>query len=342
MRKLGIFLAVIGLIQSVVLVVNLTSKGLDLEFFLTAMCFIFFGIILFLIGNYRKKSAIRAGKMYKEMGWGKAIGAFFIVMFAIAIVGRIALSITENSFEGQIKRANKDCPITVAGGTGKITSIKAENNMVVYTLSYDNNSVNLDKIKSSPDEYKRVIVLSSYLLNGQNGNGDKFMEAIMRNNYGISFTLQSHVGDEFEISISNDELKCLLNEAEKSPTAAMREILLWQIQDENINLPNRIDDNMTITAIQCDSCNIIYRVVIDSPLSISNIRDADTAAYRMEILQDLYSDPSTKPNMDMCSVGNFNMIYRYVNQENTDSCDVIFSNSEISKTVRLPKQLKFK
>ena len=214
--------------------------------------------------------------------------------------------------------------------------------MVIYTLTYDNNSVNLDKIKSSPDEYKRVIVLSSYLLNGQNGKGDKFMEAILQNNYGISFKLQSNVGDEFEISISNDELKSLLKDAEKSPSEAMREILLWQIQDENINLPNRIDDNMTLTAIQCDSCNLIYRVVITSPLSISNIRNTNTEAYRMEILQDLYSDPSTKANMDMCSVGNFNMIYRYVNQENTDSCDVVFSNSEISKAVKLPQRLNLR
>lgn len=292
-----------GLIQAIVLIINLTNRGLDVEILIMASCLMAIGVTLYLIGKHRKKSALKAGKKYKEIGWGKAIGTFFIVMFTIATIGRIALSITENSFESQIKKANRDCPIPVADGTGKITSIKAENNMVVYTLSYDNNSVNLDKIKSSPDEYKRVIVLSSYLLNGPNGNGDKFMEAIMRNNYGISFTLQSNVGDEFEISISNDELKSLLKEAEKSPTAAMREILLWQIQDENINLPNRIDDNMTLTTIQCDSCNLIYRVVIDSPLSISNIRNANTEAYRMEIVHDLYSDPSTRANMDMCSVG---------------------------------------
>ncbi len=331
-----------GLIQATVLIINLTHRELDGEILIMASCLMTIGVTLFLIGNHRKKSALQAGKKYKEIGWGKAIGTFFIVMFTIATIGRIALSITENSFEGQIKKANRGCPIVVADGTGKITSIKAANNMVIYTLTYDNNSVNLDKIKSSPDEYKRVIVLSSYLLNGQNGKGDKFMEAILQNNYGISFKLQSNVGDEFEISISNDELKSLLKDAEKSPSEAMREILLWQIQDENINLPNRIDDNMTLTAIQCDSCNLIYRVVITSPLSISNIRNTNTEAYRMEILQDLYSDPSTKANMDMCSVGNFNMIYRYVNQENTDSCDVVFSNSEISKAVKLPQRLNLR
>jgi len=341
MRKLGIFLAIIGLINAIVLIIVQTNTGFDMDV-IKAICILSVGIVLFLIGNHRKNSALKAGKEFKEIGWGRAIGTFFIVMCAIAIVGRIALSITESTFEGQIKKANRDCPIAIADGTGKITSIKAENNMVVYTLTYDNNSVNLDKKKSSHDEYKRVIVLSSYLLNGQNGKGDKFMEAIMQNNYGISFKLQSNVGEEFEISITNDELKNLLKNAAKSPSEAMREILLWQIQDENINLPNRIDDNMTLTAIQCDSCNLIYRVVIDSPLSISNIRNANTDINRMETLHELYSDPSTRVNMDMCSVGKFNMIYRYVNHENNDSCDVVFPNTEISKAVRLPRKLNLR
>lgn len=35
MRKLGVFLVIIGLIQSVVLIVNMTNKGLDTELFIT-------------------------------------------------------------------------------------------------------------------------------------------------------------------------------------------------------------------------------------------------------------------------------------------------------------------
>lgn len=342
MRKLGIFLAVIGLIQTIVLIINLTNKGLDLELFITAMCFIFIGIMIFLIGNYRKKTAIKAGKKYKEIGWGKAIGAFFIVMFAIAIVGRIALSITESSFEGQVKKANQGCPIPVVGGTGQIISITLEDSMVVYTLTYDTNVITLDRLQDDPDNYKRVIILSSYLLNGQNKNGDKFMKMIFDNHYGIAFKVQSNKGKEFAISANTTELKALLQEAEKSPTEAMKEVLEWQIKDNQSTLPAKLGDDMTLVAIICDSTSLIYRVVIEEPLTISEIEDNNTSMNRSAILRELYCEPSSKANFDMCSIGNFNLVYRYVDEMNTDSCDIIFSHREISDIVRIPKSLNIR
>lgn len=342
MRKLGVFLAIIGLIQSVVLIVNMTNKGLDTELFITAICFTFIGIILFPIGNSRKKAAIKAGKKYKEMGWGKAIAVFFIVMFSIAIVGRIALFITENSFEGQVKKANQGCPIHVADGKGQIISITLEDSMVVYTLTYDANVITLDRPKGDPDKYKRVIILSSYLLNGQNKNGDRFMKMILDNHYGIAFKVKSNKGKEFTISTNTSELKALLQETEKSPTEAMKEVLEWQIKDNQSTLPTKLDDDMTLVAIICDSTSLIYRVVIDEPLTISEIEDNNTSMNRSAILRELYCEPSSKANLDMCYIGNFNLVYRYVDEMNTDSCDIIFSHREISDIVRIPKSLNIR
>lgn len=319
-----------------------TSKELDLELFITAICFIFIGIILFFIAYYRKKAAIKAGKKYKEMGWGKAIGAFFIVMFSIALLGRIALFITENTFEGQVKKANKGCPIPIADGTGQITSIAIKDSMVVYTLTYDANVITLDRLKDNPDNYKRVIILSSYLLNGQNKNGDRFMKKILDNHYSIAFKVLSNMGEEFTISANTSELKALLQEAEKSPTETMKEVLEWQNKDNQSTLPTKLDDDMTLVAIICDSTSLIYRVVIEGPLTISYIKNNNTPMNRSAILRELYCEPSSKANLDMCYIGNFNLIYRYVDEMNTDSCDIIFSHREITDIVRIPKSLNIR
>lgn len=342
MRKLGIFLIVIGLIQTVVLIINQTNKGIDIEFLITASSFIVLGVALFLMGNHKKKVALKAGKKYKEMGWGKAIGAFFIVMFSIAVVGRITLFITENTFEGQVKKANQGCPIPIADGTGQITSIAIKDSMVVYTLTYDANVITLDRLKDNPDNYKMVVILSSYLLNGQNKNGDRFMKKILDNHYGIAFDVQSNKGEEFTISATSSELKALLNEAEKSPTEAMKEVLEWQIKDNQSTLPTKLDDDMTLVAIICDSTSLIYRVVIEEPLTISDIKDNNTPMDRSAILRELYCEPSSKANLDMCAVGNFNLVYRYIDEMNTDSCDIIFSHREITDIVRIPKSLNIK
>lgn len=342
MRKLGIFLTVIGLIQTIVLIINQTNKGIDIEFLITASSFIVLGVALFLIGNHKKKGALKAGKKYKEMGWSKAIGIFFIVMFSIALVGRIALFITENTFEGQVKKANQGCPIPIADGIGQITSIAIKDSMVVYTLTYDANVITLDRLKDNPDNYKRVIILSSYLLNGQNKNGDRFMKMIFDNHYGIAFKVLSNKGEEFTISANTSELKALLQEDEKSPTEAMKEVLEWQIKDNQSTLPTKLDDDMTLVAIICDSTSLIYRVVIEEPLTISNIKDNNALMDRSAILRELYCEPSSKANLDMCTIGNFNLIYRYVDEMNTDSCDIIFSHREIIDIVRIPKSLNIR
>lgn len=342
MRKFGIFLTVIGLIQTIVLIINQTNKGIDIEFLITASSFIVLGVALFLIGNNKKKAALKAGKKYKEMGWGKAIGAFFIVMFSIALVGRITLFITENTFEGQVKKANQGCPIPIADGSGQITSIAIKDSMIVYTLTYDTNVITLDRLKDNPDNYKRIIILSSYLLNGQNKNGDRFMKMIIDNHYGIAFDVQSNKGEEFTISATSSELKALLNEAEKSPTEAMKEVLEWQIKDNQSTLPTKLDDDMTLVAIICDSTSLIYRVVIEEPLTISDIKDNNTPMDRSAILRELYCEPSSKANLDMCAVGNFNLVYRYIDEMNTDSCDIIFSHREITDIVRIPKSLNIR
>lgn len=342
MRKLGIFLTVIGLIQTIVLIINQTNKRIDIEFLITASSLIVLGVALFLIGNHKKKAALKAGKKYKEMGWGKAIGAFFIVMFSIALVGRIALFITENTFEGQVKKANQDRPIPIADGTGQITSIAIKDSMIVYTLTYDANVITLDRLKDNPDSYKRVIILSFYLLNGQNKNGDRFMKKILDNHYGIAFKVLSNKGEEFTISANTSELKALLQEAEKSPIEAMKEVLEWQIKDSQSTLPTKLDDDMILVAIICDSTSLIYRVVIEEPLTISNIKDNNTPMDRSVILRELYCEPSSKANLDMCYIGNFNLIYRYVDEMNTDSCDIIFSHREITDIVRIPKSLNIR
>ena len=71
MRKLGIFLTVIGLIQTIVLIINQANNGIDIEFLITASSFIVLGVALFLIGNHKKKAALKAGKSIKKWAGSK-------------------------------------------------------------------------------------------------------------------------------------------------------------------------------------------------------------------------------------------------------------------------------
>lgn len=343
MRKFGIILSVIGIIQFIVQIINFVQgKRFDNEFFITSCGIFTLGIIFFISGNYLKNKAKKKAKTYKEIGWGKIIMWLFIIMLGIATLGRFIMSVSENSFNEQVKKANQSCPISIAGGTGEITSIAIKDSMVIYNIDYDAKVINLDRLKENPDNYKRIIILSSYLLNGQNKNGDRFMKITLDKHYGIAFKVHSNMGKEFTISANTSELKALLQEAEKSPTEAMKEVLEWQIKDNQATLPTRLDDEMTLVAIHCDSINLIYKVVIEESLTISDIQHNNTPMNRSAILRELYCEPSSKANLDMCSIGNFNLVYRYVDEMNTDSCDIVFSHREISDIVRIPITLNIR
>lgn len=341
MRKFGIIFCIIGVLQIISLIINLVKyNSLDNDLLIVSMTGLTIGAILFIIGKYRKAKAYKESKNYNEISWLRAILVVFVVFFNTALVGGLIYQIVKlNSIEAMAKEANKECPIPIADGTGMITSIAAKDNMIEYTITYNSDAVNLDKLKNSANKYKRVIVLSSYLLNGQDNNGDKFMKMVLNKHYGIAFKLQSPEGDSIVVSVKYNELKKLLAEAKKSPTDAMKEILEWQIIDSKSDLPTRIEEDMILEDILCDSTSLIYRVIVNKPLTISEIKDNNTATNRNEILEELYSDPLSKSNLDMCAVGNFNIVYRYINETNTDSCDIVFSHNEIYDIVQVPKSL---
>lgn len=343
MRKLGIILIIVGLIQTIAFTANfIGANKADIEIIMSACIVLILGCGFFFLGRYRKNRAIEKEGNFKEIGWGKVITWFFVVMFGIASIGRMMLSITESTFEGQVKRANKECPIPIAGDVGKITSIQVVDKQVVYTMEYDSQAINLERISSAPAEYKRIIVLSSYLLNGQNGSGDRFMNHIIDNDCGIKFIIIPVNGNKFEISVTCEELKALLKEAKHSPTEAMKEVIEWQICDDGIALPLKLDEGLLLTGIFCDSINLIYRVEVEEPMNIPDISYANTEENRIVILHELYSDPTSKANMDMCAVGKFNLIYRYVDSNKTDSCDMVFSHREIKNIIHLQSHLNFK
>lgn len=54
----------------------------------------------------------------------KIIGIVFLVLMGLgSLTKAIVKPSVENSFEEQIRKANRDCPIPVANGVGQVSSI---------------------------------------------------------------------------------------------------------------------------------------------------------------------------------------------------------------------------
>lgn len=328
MRKIGIILIIFGLLG---LILDILING-NISGSLGSGLFAMIGCILVYCAKYRKVQQLRIGKVYHEVGWGKVICVSIIVIFLIGGVGRILFTIQENSIEGVIKKANRDCPIPIAGGLGELRSIEANNKMLVYTIFYDEN---YNIIRGNIP--KQIFFDFAYILNGQDGNGDALMKYLQDNNYGITYKFITQSGEKYIRSLSKEDFKTYFNE-KKSPATAAKDIIEWQIDYELEKLPQKLDESLTLKEIFSDNSNIVFRVIIeDNSLTIPEIEECNTADYRNVILQQLYSDPTWRGNLELCEIGKINLIYRYVNNNATDSCDIFLSHEEISKVTEIPE-----
>lgn len=341
MRKLGIILMIIGSLMMISFTIGLFKHEVTVEILTVALPLLTLGCGLFYWGRCRKKRAKEKGTEYHEMGWGKAIVWFFVTIMSIATIGRVTLFIYQQTIEYQAKQANEACPISIDGGLINITSIKAVDNQVVYTFEYDSTYLSFDRFHSNPEEFKRYCILYSLVPDAKSGSDDNFIKLLLEKKYGIKFIITNPNGKKFEIFVPYDELKLLHKEVRENPTEIVKEILDWQIRDESLTLPLPIDEDMTLTTIYRDSTNLIYKVVVNENLDISDIAASDTKENRIETLKDLYSDIESKGNIQLYSFGEFNLIYRYVDSNNSDSCDIVFSNSEIKYVTSQSNIYKF-
>ncbi len=330
MRKIGIVIMIFGLLS---LILGILING-DISGSLGSGLFAMIGCILVFCAKYRKNQQIRIGKDYHEVGWGKVICYTIIGIFLIGSVAILLFRIQENSIEGVIKKANRDCPIPIAGGLGELHSIEAINDMLVYTIFYDEYSC---IIRGNIPKY--IILDYAYILNGQNDNGNLIMKYIKDNNYGISYKFITQSGEKHLITLSNKDLGTYLN-MKKSPATAAEEIIKWQIDFEQEKLPYEIDKSLILTEIFNNESNLVFKVIVeDNNLTIPYIEECNSADYRNLILQQLYSEPTWRGNLELFTIGKINLIYRYVNNNATDSCDIFISHEEISKVTEIPEIL---
>lgn len=330
MRKIGIILIIFGLLS---LILGILING-DISGSLGSGLFAMIGCILVYFAKYRKNQQLRIGKDYHEVGWDKVICYTIIGIFLIGGIAIILFRIQENSIEGVIKKANRDCPIPIAGGLGELHSIEAKNDMLVYTIFYDEYSC---IIRGNIPKY--IFLDYAYLLNGQNGYGDLIIKYIKENNYGISYKFITQSGENHLITLSNKDLETYFNK-KKSPAVAAKEIIKWQIDFEQEKLPYEIDENLTLTEIFSNESNLVFKTIIeDNNLTIPYIEECNSADYRKAILQQLYSNPSWRGNLELFTIGKINLIYRYVNTNATDSCDIFISHEDISRETKIPEIL---
>lgn len=245
--------------------------------------------------------------------------------------------------ERQISQANRLCPVDIAG-VGKMVKIALEENTVVYYLEYNNQEHDIDWLRSNPNEAKKYIVLSQFIMNGQNGNGDKLMDLIRRNHVGLALDISSMAtgSEHFRITASPNEVAAYCDQAKLQPAEAALEVIKMDLQRARRNLPTEMDEGLVCTNVEVEDGNIIFKISADESCIDLNgmIEDSkDSIEYNLakeEFFNLLNSSPATKALLNLCKIGRVGITYEFIGDSSYKKCDVIIDSDYISTHINTP------
>lgn len=345
MRRFGHVIIGLGCLFLTIGIVLFFQREADVAvpMLLTSIMIGVVGYGLMKLGEYRKRKAEAKGKEFKEIGYGKIIFRTYLTIFIISAIGRCAREIMlEYDIDYQVRVASRElCPIPIFEGIAEITSIETKNNQIVYNVSYDETILSYERLQKYPD---RMFVMFFYILNGQDGMGDEFFKILSQNKYGERINLKSNRGNTFSRSISYEELKALLAQEKRglSPAEALNEIIKWDYEILQITLPTKISENMTLVEVFNSNDSLVYRVNVEKETLFNDLKENESKEIKEFILQELCNNIDHKSILVVCAIGRINLVYRYMNETHSDSCDFVFSHELIKERLDLPKQLNFK
>lgn len=345
MRKLGIILLILGTLQLIASsIYAIAYEWKNITPIIVSGCICILGGALYWLGKRAKQKAQANNTVYKEIGWGKIILYIFIGMMAFGAIGSFINETLlqpqkDKTVEGMVEKANRSCPIDL-NGVGTITSISTEGKQVVYHVQYDNTLINLDLVKQNRETMKKAYLLSAYIQNAQgNNNGDKLMQILIEQGYGISIDFSSG-SDEFRISISPQEIATYWQQDRLNPTEAIRGIIDMQVKLFHETLPQAIDSGLICTNISVEDNNVVYRVETDEEqYPISNFED-NKKMLKEELYMAWKVEPLMRNMLSLCKVAHTGIIYRFVGNTSRDSCDIVIDADDIFNNTATPEQLK--
>jgi hypothetical protein len=244
-----------------------------------------------------------------------------------------------DTFASQIERANNDCPIPFANGDGQVSAIRFENDNVTYYLDYNKGHIDLETFNSNPEAARELFYLSFVCLNAQGNQSSIFRAELKRRGYGVKVVVGDGSGRRFESELSADYLTKMDNSISSDPHEALQQGLALKMRLESAQLPQQIDEGLTLTKSFLDRGNIVSEIAVDEDLyDISALRE-NKDALAEAILQSGAHDSDAGAMLDLCLVSHTGLIYRMIGDKSKQSVDVVLTSEYISGHRGVPSQL---
>ena len=270
----------------------------------------------------------------------KINGIVFLVLLGLGELSRaIVKPVVENSFEEQIRRANRDCPISVANGVGQVSGISLEDGFIVYKLDYKSGYLNIDSYKNKPEATRDMFYLAFLCMNGQGGHSDMMSDELIKRGYGLKIVASNGVSS-FTSELSPAYIKEMRNRINVNPTEALHDALMLKFETENCLFPVRIDEGMILTGLGLKDNNIIVEVQIDETLYDLDSFAALSEEFADNIITEANNgDPELGAMLDLCKISHTGLTYRMIGNHSKKHHDMNISSAQIRQNRIIPPQV---
>lgn len=270
----------------------------------------------------------------------KIIGGIFLVLIVLGNISRaIVKSKYENSFEAQIARANRDCPIPVANGVGQVTSIKLEDKFLTYHIDYKPGHCNIDAYKQNPSATRDMFYLTFMSLKAQGNGSERMLDELENKGYGLKIKASTG-SDSFVSELTPEYIKSMKNRLITNPSEALHDALTLKLYTESGELPMIIDDDMTITNMNLEGRNIVITVELDENLyDVDLLRGASENMAQSLMDEANNGDPEIGAFLDLCKVSHSGLTYRYKGNHSGKYVDINLPSDMIRNQRVTPRSL---
>lgn len=222
-----------------------------------------------------------------------------------------------------VKELNNQTPLSM-GMMGEITQFSISGNYMEMICSVDDNILNLEALKNTPELMHENLV--QLITNGNVQGMDYILNELKDANLGWKVTYIGKTSQtKVSTSLSSSEIKQLM--AQPHQTKNPKEVLDAQINTTNSQLPMDIGNGMTMDRLVLEENYVVYYYTWDDDMV--DLLKGSEKEMKEELVKMLKTDDPTIVFFNkICKDAGVGMAYRYVGKEKGKKVTIYINNDE--------------
>lgn len=247
----------------------------------------------------------------------------------LLLVAFVSVSSCDESSKLQVMVgvADKQCPMVLEDNMGTITSIKYEENAVVYYWDINGTEMTLDQIKILPNTMKNCMLMGLI----EDEETLELVQDICKINNSIIYRVKSGP-ESYDLKITPSELQNAITKGKPN-----RDI--YPKDNENIDFAMAADMSEIVNLVtlnlqasdmegatgMLEGKNLIIVIPLDSDSEVAELYGG-SEEIKANIMEEI--KPNDDPTYETCAIHGYSITYRYTDDFG-GKFDVTISNSEI-------------